>query len=74
MNTRKRNNKYVTNQYNYKRRKQSVLEIGMTGFLCTCNFHERGCITDAYKLLDLFANEESTSETNKVFKYTSNYL
>ncbi|XP_012214787.1 THUMP domain-containing protein 1 homolog [Linepithema humile] len=69
MNTRKRNNRYISNQYNnHKRRKQSVLEIGMTGFLCTCNFHERGCITDAYKLLNLFANEESTSEINKEFE------
>lgn len=64
MNTRKRHNRYVSNQHN-KRRKQSVLETGMTGFLCTCNFHEKGCITDAYKLLNLFANEESASEINK---------
>lgn len=66
MNIRKRNNRYVANHHNYKKRKQFVLEPGMTGFLCTCNFHERGCITDAYKLLNLFADENSASDINEV--------
>lgn len=60
--SRKRNNRYLVNNYsNCKKRKQSVIEPGMTGFLCTCNFHERGCITDAYKLLTQFVDEESAS-------------
>ncbi|XP_072767432.1 THUMP domain-containing protein 1 homolog [Anoplolepis gracilipes] len=64
MDTRKRKNNYVVgHRNNYKRRKQLVLEPGMTGFLCTCNFHEKGCITDAYKLLNLFSDEKS--DTNK---------
>lgn len=49
--------------YNRKKHKKFVLEPGMTGFLCTCSFHERGCVTDAYKLLNLFANEEPTTES-----------
>ncbi|XP_070148657.1 THUMP domain-containing protein 1 homolog [Polyergus mexicanus] len=70
MDKRKRNNKYVIGyRNNYKRRKQLVLEPGMTGFLCTCNFHERGCITDAYKLLNLFADEKS--DTNKESEISS---
>lgn len=70
MNTRKRKNRYVSNQHNnYKKRKQSI-EVGMTGFLCTCNFYEEGCVKDAYKLLNLFSSEEFASEVNKVFKYT----
>lgn len=69
MNTRKRNNRYLGNRNDYKKRKQFVLEPGMTGFLCTCNFHERGCITDAYRLLNLFADEKSASDINKVLKY-----
>ncbi|KYN04007.1 PREDICTED: THUMP domain-containing protein 1 homolog [Cyphomyrmex costatus] len=58
-NTRKRNDRYVANRKDSKRRKQFVLEPGMTGFLCTCNFHERGCIIEAYRLLNLFADEKS---------------
>lgn len=64
-NTRKRNNRYVANRHDYKKRKQFVLEPGMTGFLCTCNFHERGCVTDAYRLLNLFADEKFTSDVKK---------
>jgi len=66
-NTRKRNDRYVANRKDSKKRKQFVLEPGMTGFLCTCNFHERGCITEAYRLLNLFADEKS--EIHKVFNY-----
>jgi tRNA acetyltransferase TAN1 len=67
MNTRKRNNNYFANRRdNHKKRKQFILEPGMTGFLCTCNFHERGCVNDAYKLLNLFADEKSASEIKKV--------
>jgi len=77
MNTRKRNNKYFVNHRdNHKKRKQFILEPGMTGFLCTCNFHERGCVNDAYKLLNLFADEKSASEIKKVkciYIYIYNY-
>ncbi|XP_071570524.1 THUMP domain-containing protein 1 homolog [Temnothorax nylanderi] len=65
MNTRKRKNRYVANRHDYKKRKQFALEPGMTGFLCTCNVYERGCITDAYRLLNLFADEKSASDINK---------
>lgn len=66
VNTRKRNNKHFTNRCgNHKKCKQFVIEPGMRGFLCTCNFHEKGCITDAYKLLNQFMGEESASETIK---------
>ncbi|CAL1679605.1 unnamed protein product [Lasius platythorax] len=74
MDMRKRN-KYVASQRNnYKRRKQLVLEPGMTGFLCTCNFHERGCITDAYKLLNLFADEKSDTNKESEISSTTNTL
>ncbi|XP_011703918.1 PREDICTED: THUMP domain-containing protein 1 homolog [Wasmannia auropunctata] len=69
INTRKRNSKYVVNRNDCKKRKQFVLEPGMTGFLCTCNFHERGCVTDAYRLLNLFADEKS--DMNKEFGTSS---
>ncbi|XP_077257044.1 THUMP domain-containing protein 1 homolog isoform X2 [Temnothorax americanus] len=65
MNTRKRKNRYVANRHDYKKRKHVALEPGMTGFLCTCNVYERGCITDAYRLLNLFADEKSASDINK---------
>ncbi|XP_033211591.1 THUMP domain-containing protein 1 homolog [Belonocnema kinseyi] len=40
-----------------KKRKQFVLEAGMKGFLCTCNFQEKNCIRDAYRLLNEFADK-----------------
>ncbi|GAB1863702.1 Thump domain-containing protein 1-like protein [Camponotus japonicus] len=75
MDTRKRNNKYVVgHRNNYKKRKQLILEPGMTGFLCTCNFHEKDCITDAYKLLNLFADEESNINKESEISSTTNTL
>lgn len=64
-NARKRN-KYFANQKYHKKRKLFTIEPGMRGFLCTCNFNEKGCITDAYKLLNQFADEDVTSEKIKV--------
>lgn len=29
----------------------------MTGFLCTCNFREKECVRDAYKILEEFSSE-----------------
>ncbi|KYN41472.1 THUMP domain-containing protein 1 like protein [Trachymyrmex septentrionalis] len=71
-NTRKRNDRYVANRKDSKKRKQFVLEPGMTGFLCTCNFHERDCITEAYRLLNLFADEKS--EIHKESETSTNTL
>ncbi|XP_015610113.1 THUMP domain-containing protein 1 homolog isoform X2 [Cephus cinctus] len=48
-----------------KKRRQYVLEPGMTGFLCTCNFREKDCIRDAYKLLNEFADELYGSDEAK---------
>lgn len=81
-NTRKRNKHFVDYHKNHKKCKLFTIEPGMTGFLCTCNFHEKGCITDAYKLLNQFADEGATSETIKVLmvkeyqfrKYTQNNI
>ncbi|XP_012283361.1 THUMP domain-containing protein 1 homolog [Orussus abietinus] len=51
----KRKKNYFSNYGNQKRRKQFVLESGMTGFLCTCNFREKDCVRDAYKILDKYS-------------------
>lgn len=67
MSSRKRNNRYFAN-YSNKKRKDFVLEPGMIGFLCTCNFNEKACITDAYKLLNQFADEEYGTGTTQVCK------
>lgn len=40
-----------------KRRRKLSLEPGMLGFLCTTNFREKGCVRDAYKILNDFADE-----------------
>ncbi|XP_011136840.1 THUMP domain-containing protein 1 homolog isoform X1 [Harpegnathos saltator] len=64
-NARKRNKHFANHYKNHKKRKLFTIEPGMTGFLCTCNFNEKGCITDAYKLLNQFADENTTSEMIK---------
>lgn len=67
MDLQKRKINYFQKPGNYqKKRKQFSLESGMTGFLCTCNFHEKDCIRDAYKLLHEFADEIYGSNTTKV--------
>ncbi|XP_043248501.1 THUMP domain-containing protein 1 homolog [Colletes gigas] len=64
MNTQKRKKDYYQkNGNNLKKHKQFSLEIGMTGFLCTCNFREKDCVRDAYKLLSEFADEIYGSHT-----------
>lgn len=51
---RKWNNYYSKDQ---RKKKQAYIESGMKGFLCTCNFREKECIKDAYKLLEKFETE-----------------
>ncbi|KAF7995324.1 hypothetical protein HCN44_006431 [Aphidius gifuensis] len=51
---RKWNNYYSKDQ---RKKKQAYIESGMKGFLCTCNFREKECIKDAYKLLEKFESE-----------------
>ncbi|KAF7417434.1 hypothetical protein HZH68_000087 [Vespula germanica] len=54
----KRRKYYFPNkESNQKKRRHLTLETGMTGFLCTCNFREKDCVRDAYKLLNEFADE-----------------
>ncbi|XP_051167746.1 THUMP domain-containing protein 1 homolog [Leptopilina boulardi] len=66
-------NKRKTNWYsnNYKKRKQFSFEPGMKGFLCTCNFREKDCIRDVYKLLNEYSDKlngiekcQNDNETN----------
>ncbi|KAK2577163.1 hypothetical protein KPH14_003320 [Odynerus spinipes] len=45
-------------------------ETGMTGFLCTCNFHEKRCVRDAYKLLNEFADEIYGLDKDKVSNFS----
>lgn len=62
---RKKKNYYQNNVNNQKRRKQFSLEPGLTGFLCTCNFREKDCVRDAYKILNEFADQMDGSEITK---------
>ncbi|XP_034934177.1 THUMP domain-containing protein 1 homolog [Chelonus insularis] len=57
---------------NSKRTKQLSLEKGLVGFLCTCNFKEKECVKDAYKILEKFydesiktSNDENKKQTKK---------
>ncbi|XP_011311192.1 THUMP domain-containing protein 1 homolog [Fopius arisanus] len=43
-----------------KKSKQLYIDVGMTGFLCTCNFKEKECIRDAYRLLESFCSEKNS--------------
>ena len=40
-----------------KSKKRLNLETGMKGFFCTCNFHEKDCIKEAYNLLNEYADK-----------------
>lgn len=67
MSDQKRKKNYFHNSGSYqKKRKQLNLEAGMTGFLCTCNFREKDCVRDAYKLLNEFADDIYGQDTTKV--------
>lgn len=57
MEQKRKKNYFSNNESNQKKHKQFTLEKGMTGFLCTCNFREKDCVRDAYKLLNEFADE-----------------
>ncbi|KAF3427801.1 hypothetical protein E2986_02126 [Frieseomelitta varia] len=62
---KRKKNYFHNNSYNQKKRKQFSLEAGMKGFLCTCNFSEKECVRDAYKLLNEFADEIYGPDTTK---------
>lgn len=40
-----------------RKKKQAYIDSGMRGFLCTCNFREKECIRDAYRLLEKFEDD-----------------
>lgn len=52
-------------------RKRKNLEVGMKGFLCTCNIHERDCVREAYNILNEYYEDsqekgaESVGERNE---------
>ncbi|XP_015127807.1 THUMP domain-containing protein 1 homolog [Diachasma alloeum] len=50
----------------HKKQKQLSIEVGMTGFLCTCNFKEKDCIRDAYRLLESFSNDSCDDDKKPV--------
>ncbi|GLV43830.1 uncharacterized protein CBL_11590 [Carabus blaptoides fortunei] len=50
------NKRKKSNYYSQKKRKEHILEPGLKGFLCTCNFREKECIKESYYLLNLFAD------------------
>lgn len=50
---------------NQKKSKQFSMECGMTGFLCTCNFREKDCIREAYRILEEYDDEIKQSENTE---------
>ncbi|XP_014610823.1 PREDICTED: THUMP domain-containing protein 1 [Polistes canadensis] len=57
---------YPNKESNLKKCKLFNLETGMTGFLCTCNFREKDCVRDAYKLLNEFADKIDELNKDKI--------
>ncbi|KAK7068378.1 hypothetical protein SK128_002887 [Halocaridina rubra] len=55
MGKKKRSKSYYI-QSAKRQKKGSVLGPDMTGFLCTCNAHERDCVREAYNVLNEFAD------------------
>ncbi|XP_017756971.1 PREDICTED: THUMP domain-containing protein 1 [Eufriesea mexicana] len=64
---KRKKNYFQSHESDQKKRKQFNLEPGMKGFLCTCNFSEKECVRDAYKLFNEFADEIYGPDTIKDF-------
>lgn len=43
-------------QHNTKKPKQNFLDIGMKGYLCSCNFREKDCVRESYNVLNKYAD------------------
>ncbi|XP_071526238.1 THUMP domain-containing protein 1 isoform X2 [Panulirus ornatus] len=57
MGKNKRSRKYYIQSSKRQRRSESALGPNMTGFMCTCNDHERDCVREAYNILNEFADQ-----------------
>lgn len=69
MEERKKRKNYFSNQgKEQKRRKRLILECGMKGFFCTCNFREKDCVREAYNLLNEYADKIYGTGQNGVSK------
>ncbi|XP_066590413.1 THUMP domain-containing protein 1 homolog [Prorops nasuta] len=66
MNNKRKKSYFVDKVNMQKRRKQYTLESGMVGFLCTCNFREKECVRDAYKILDEFNDIKSDEDCTDI--------
>ena len=74
MEGKKKRKNYFSNQGNDgKKRKRLMLECGMKGFLCTCNFREKDCVREAYNLLNEYA-EKVYGPTEKQVRTTSYFF
>lgn len=60
------------NYFMNKKRKQYVLEPGLRGFLCTCNFREKESVRESYNLLNFYADALKPAFTPAKDKKESN--
>ena len=51
---KKRQHNYRACSAGSKKKRNSGLECGMQGFLCTTNFREKDCVREAYNILNEF--------------------
>lgn len=63
---RKKAKQYYTQQH--KKHKRPTLEVGMKGFLCSCNNREKECIRESYNLLNKYHDILHPSSTNDAAK------
>lgn len=63
------------NYFINKKRKQYILEPGLRGFLCTCNFREKESVRESYNLLNFYADTLKSAsgpvKDKKEFDYES---
>ncbi|XP_045613767.1 THUMP domain-containing protein 1 homolog [Procambarus clarkii] len=57
MGKNKRSKGYYIQSAKRQKRHESFLGPDMTGFMCTCNEHERDCVREAYNILNEFADQ-----------------
>lgn len=55
-------NKAKFKRYGNKRSRNSCLDINMKGFLCSCNNREKECVSEAYNLLNKYADQRNKEE------------
>lgn len=55
-------NKAKYMRYDIKKGRKSCLDINMRGFLCSCNNREKECVSEAYNILNKYADQQNKQD------------